>query len=719
MAISKGKKAGFEHKEEVAGLVFLAFAAISAISLVSRDEAANPIGIVGSILSWALFALIGYGAYIFPALLLVVALKCLLRRYLNIGSSIFIGLFFLILASTGLLASGLGRPSGGLMGGLISSLLIRYMGLVGSYIFLATLFLVSVIMLTGLSIVKAVAGAAVYLYGVLRLAGERLKTLDDTVDAGLDEGPEVEEKTLPRQKAEPQIITTAPEERKKSKPHPEVLQERFEFLRPKGVFQLPSLSLLDSVNDKAGQIDRDALLVNAKILEKKLKDFDVDGTVVEVRPGPVVTMYEFEPAPGIKIGRIVNLDDDLALAMRAVSIRIVAPIPGKAVVGIEVPNQTKAKICFRELLECPDYAKTKSRLTFALGRDISGMPYMADLVRMPHLLIAGATGAGKSVALNAMILSILFKATPDDVRFLMIDPKMLELSAYEGIPHLLTPVITDPKKAAGVLRSIVHEMGKRYKLMAELGVKNIEGFNRMIEGDVHPADGEGLETGEERKRLPYIVVIIDELADLMMTSGKDVEECLVRLSQMARASGIHLLLATQRPSVDVITGLIKTNFPARISFQMPSKTDSRTILDASGAETLLGDGDMLFLPPGSSKLQRVHGVYVSEPEIKRVTEFLKKQARPVYDAEIAEAKAGSNASIEEEENEEFLRRYDEAKAMALDLDMISTSYIQRRFRIGYNTAARIIERMESEGIVGPAQGSRPREVIKRPDGSRH
>ena len=463
------------------------------------------------------------------------------------------------------------------------------------------------------------------------------------------------------------------------------------------------MTLLDPVPKKSTSIDDKALLENSKILEKKLLDFGVEGRVLEVRPGPVVTMYEFEPAAGVKVGRITNLADDLALAMKAMSIRIIAPIPGKSVVGIEVPNQTRDTILLREMMECPLFGKSRSRVTLALGKDISGAPYVSDLARMPHLLVAGATGTGKSVAVNAMILSVLFKATPEDVRFLMVDPKMLELSAYEGIPHLITPVITDPKKAANALRHIVAEMGRRYKMMAERGAKNIEKFNQMVE--------EGGKEGE--KKLPFIVVIIDELADLMMTSGKDVEECLVRLSQMARASGIHLLIATQRPSVDVVTGLIKTNFPARIAFQLPSKTDSRTILDAGGAETLLGQGDMLFLPPGTSKLMRIHGAYVSEPEIKKVTDFWRKQGSPTYEEITADAPDSGLTDEEADLGEEFLRRYDEAVALAAQQEMISTSYIQRRFRIGYNTAARIIEKMEKEGVVGPAQGSRPREVLLR------
>jgi S-DNA-T family DNA segregation ATPase FtsK/SpoIIIE len=355
--------------------------------------------------------------------------------------------------------------------------------------------------------------------------------------------------------------------------------------------------------------------------------------------------------------------------------------------------------------------KGPSKLTLALGKDLSGATHVADLMKMPHILVAGATGAGKSVAVNAMILSILYKATPEDVRFIMIDPKMLELSAYEGIPHLLTPVITDPKRAIGVLKSVVAEMGKRYRLMADKGAKNIERYNSILEEEAK--SGRGEEEEDEHKKLPYVVVVIDELADLMMASGKDVEEFLVRLSQMARAAGIHLLVATQRPSVDVITGLIKTNLPARISFQVPSRIDSRTILDTSGAEALLGEGDMLFLPPGSTKLQRIHGAYVSEAEIKNVTDFLKKQGKPAYHREMTEAKASSSARDEDDLGEGFMARYREAVSLARKLDVMSTSYIHRRLRVGYNTAARMIEKMEGEGIVGPAQGSRPREVLKR------
>jgi S-DNA-T family DNA segregation ATPase FtsK/SpoIIIE len=457
-------------------------------------------------------------------------------------------------------------------------------------------------------------------------------------------------------------------------------------------------------------------------LEKKLLDYGVEGKVVEVRPGPVITVYEFEPAPGVKVSRIVNLADDLALALSALSIRIVAPIPGKAVVGIEVPNKNRETVYLKEIIDSDPFRTFKSKLSFGLGKDISGEPFVVDLARMPHLLVAGSTGSGKSVSINAMICSILFKAAPDEVRFLMIDPKMLELSDYEGIPHLLLPVVTHPKKAAAALRWLVEEMERRYTVLAEKGVRNIEHYHQRMEkelkekGKVYKRKGDVLEGNEEKptepmERVPYIVVVIDELADLMMISSKDVEESITRLAQMARAVGIHLLLATQRPSVDVLTGIIKANFPARISFQVTSKVDSRTILDTIGAEHLLGAGDMLFLPPGSSKLTRLHGAFVSGSEIKRIVEFWKKQGKPSYldPSVLVEVKKEKEAAGGEEG--EYDEKYDEAVAFIAEIGQASISLIQRRFRIGYNRAARIVEKMEEQGVVGPSDGVKPREVL--------
>ncbi|HCY11935.1 MAG: hypothetical protein A2V21_313225 [Deltaproteobacteria bacterium GWC2_55_46] len=697
--------------QEILGIALFAFAMYSGISLFSYGSESNWGGFLGDILSSVFLKSIGYTSYVFPFILTLLSVGLMLRRFFRFRIVVPVSFILFVLSTSSLLSllSSTGE-AGGFTGAFLSSLLADLVGATGSIIFLSAVILIAFLVATGLSVIQIALKALPPTVSVF-------KAIMDKARSGRKDEADVEEE--PEDEPAPKKVRSAeekPKEKEKGAAAPAIIapkihnkrpveepEEALEFTPPKGSFMLPPLSLLDAVPKKGSSIDDKALLANSQVLEKKLLDFGIEGRVLEVRPGPVVTMYEFEPAPGVKVGRITNLSDDLALAMKAMSIRIIAPIPGKAVVGIEVPNQTRDMIMLREMMECPAFSKSRSRLSLALGKDISGAPYVADLARMPHLLVAGATGTGKSVSVNAMILSFLFKATPEDVRFLMVDPKMLELSAYEGIPHLITPVITDPKKAAGALRSIVTEMGRRYKLMAEKGAKNIEKYNQMVE-DANKSD---------EKKLPFIVVIIDELADLMMTSGKDVEECLVRLSQMARASGIHLMIATQRPSVDVVTGLIKTNFPARIAFQLPSRTDSRTIIDAGGAETLLGQGDMLFLPPGTSKLQRIHGAYVSETEIKRVTDFWKKQGAPAYEEIVIEENESALIDEDADLGEEFLRRYDEAVALAATLEMISTSYVQRRFRIGYNTAARIIEKMEKEGVVGPAQGSRPREVLLR------
>ena len=709
MANSKEKKKGI--KEEVIGIALLGvslFAIISLLSYSSTNISSNWGGIVGGYTAWFLFKVVGYSAYLFPILIIILALEFLIRREFNFRLSIPISLLFLLVAFSGLLSSLIGNDilSGGVVGKYVCLLLWNYLGWTGTLIFLMAMLLCSIIFTTGISFVAIVnKGYNLYNQRAKVIKSEEPEEQEPAANPVLsvEQKPEVKRANRPAI-----IVPPVPKKQPKTK---EPTQEHFEFLKATGEFQLPPLSFLDNPPEKAQILDEEALRTNSKILEKKLKDYGVDGQVIAVTPGPVVTMYEFEPAAGIKVSSIVNLSDDLALALRATSIRIIAPIPGKAVVGIEVPNIEKQKIYLREILESQAYSKSHSKLTFALGKDISGTPLVADLAKMPHLLMAGATGAGKSVSVNDIVVSILYKATPNDVRFLMIDPKMLELSAYEGIPHLLTPVVTEPKRAAVVLRGMVNEMGERYKLMAEKGAKSIDKYNQLFD-----EEGSIDSDKEQHRRLPYIVIVIDELSDLMMASGKEVEESLVRLSQMARAAGIHLLVATQRPSVDVITGLIKANFPARISLQVASRTDSRTILDTGGAETLLGEGDMLFLPPGSSRVKRIHGAYVSELEIKRVTDFLKKQGKPAYDKAISEAKVEEKGGIDDDLGEEFNKRYDEAVAIVIQLQQASTSYIQRRLRIGYNTAARIMEKMEAEGIVGPAQGSRPREVLVKSEG---
>ncbi len=502
-------------------------------------------------------------------------------------------------------------------------------------------------------------------------------------------------------------------------------------------YTLPPVSLLDPPVRLAVRVDEDALLASSRILESKLADFGVDGKVVAVRPGPVITTYEYEPAAGVKVNRVVSLADDLQMALRAVSVRIIAPIPGKAVVGIEVSNPRREKVMLREIIESQGFQDTESPLTLALGKDTVGNPVVADLARMPHLLVAGATGTGKSVSLNVMIMSMLYRGLPRDVRFIMIDPKMLELSLYEDLPHQLSHVITNPKEAGAALQEVVRRMEYRYHLLKDKGVRNIAAYNRIIDAGAPNAKGiikltEVVEIGEEdddtqsrpsakttplvHQRLPYLVVIVDELADLMLTVGRDIEEPITRLAQMGRAAGIHLILATQRPSVDVITGLIKANFPARVSFQVSSRIDSRTILDAIGAERLLGDGDMLFLPPGSAKPQRIHGAFVSEPEIRKAVAAIKKQGKPIYDAAFVAAleKARTSKSADGVEEDDHDEMYEQARDLVMESRQASISWLQRRLRVGYNRAARMIERMEREGLIAPsAEAGKPREVLVR------
>ena len=695
MANSREKKKRGLYSE-IAGIAFFALFLLSGASLVVYHTGSkNWVGIVGNNVSMLLFVVVGYTAYVFPLLFLLLSYFFLFREGLSFRLSMFLGLCVFVVASSGLLSlMDRGISAGGILGELATEYMEPYLGVLGTLIVLGSVWLISIRLTTGISLVSFVEKLLALGVSIFRAVGWLASKVFSRKKPA---------EPVKKPSSTPAIVTAEPPKKKTEKEKPEEkVQQEFKFVHKEGSFSLPPLSFLDPVAERKHQLDRESLIKNSRILEKKLRDFGVEGRVVEVRPGPVITVYEFEPAPGIKVGRILSLSDDLALAMRATSIRILAPIPGKAVVGIEVPNPVREKILLRELLESPAYRESPSKLTLALGKDSSGVPFVADLKKMPHLLIAGSTGAGKSVSVNAMILSILYKATPEDVRLLLIDPKMLELSSYEGIPHLLTPVVTSPKRASVILKGMVSEMERRYSLMTQRGTRNIDSYNELIEKDKNT----------EEKRLPYIVVVIDELADLMMTSGKEVEDSLVRLSQMARASGIHLIVATQRPSVDVITGLIKSNFPARISFQVPSKTDSRTILDTSGAETLLGEGDMLFLPPGSPKLHRIHGVFVSEREIKKVTDFLKKQEKPAYE-DVLIKKTVKKIEEEEELGEEFLKRYNEAVKLAMEMEMISTSYIQRRLRVGYNTAARIIEKMEEEGIVGPQQGSRPREVLRK------
>ena len=483
-------------------------------------------------------------------------------------------------------------------------------------------------------------------------------------------------------------------------------------------YELPPGTLLDFAAVERHNVDPELLQTNAEKLTKALKNYGIHGQVREIRPGPVVTMYEFVPGAGIKVSKIAGLADDLAMSMEAMRVRIVAPIPGKGAVGIEIPNETRESVFIKEIITHKKFRSGGATLPLALGKDIEGNAYSADLTKMPHLLVAGATGAGKSVSINSMIMSILYNSSPEDVRMLMVDPKMLELSVYDGIPHLLLPVVTDPKKASIALRWAVREMEQRYEILSATGVRNIASYNKKVkeaeeEGRnlvIDPKDPS--EAPRRCEKMPYIVIIVDELADLMMVASREVESSIMRLAQMARAAGIHLILATQRPSVDVLTGVIKANFPTRIAFQVASKHDSRTIIDANGAEHLLGRGDMLYLSPGAGGITRVHGAFVSDEEIEKTVKFIKGQGEPQYNEDILNVQVEESESSEEDEDRDEM--YDQALNIVLETQQASISMIQRRLRIGYNRAARLVETLEQEGVVGPADGAKPRAVLIQP-----
>ncbi len=743
---------------EIKGMLLCAvglFILISLLSFNTSDFTLNSFstdqsvknygGRFGAQLSDLILQLFGLASYAIPAALLYLAYRSLRFKEFRWKA-------YKIAAFTGLLVTlaalfafnleftslfGQRVPTGGAIGFKTSEILKRWLGTSGAILLLLPMLAASVMVLSRFSFILY----ADWWINSLTDRWNRRKE-KEALNRALNEKEKPQGDTpaaviKPLQVTVPQASLMLKKEKKKDESKLKPVQEAFDFIKTDGNYQTPPLSLLENPPETARRVDKEALQMNARLLEKKLKDFGIDGEVVEIAPGPVVTMYEFAPGPGIKVSRIAGLADDLSMALQALAIRIVAPIPGKGVVGIELPNRDRETVFLKEILASENFHKGRMRLPMALGKDISGDSLVADLARMPHLLVAGATGSGKSVSINTMILSLLYTSTPKDVRIIMVDPKMLELSVYEGIPHLLLPVVTNPKKASLALKWAVEEMGRRYRLMADKGVRNIDSYNRELareEKEASELQAMGTVTVEEVEdlmgsdddvireflakeeqlehgHLPFIVVIVDELADLMMVAGRDLEESIARLAQMARAAGIHLILATQRPSVDVITGLIKANFPARISFQVSSKTDSRTILDCNGSESLLGNGDMLFLPPGTSKMQRAHGAFVSDAEVQRVVDFLKKQGKPVFDKSILEMKddGGSKSSDSDQEDDP---QYDAALALVAEAKQASISMIQRRLRIGYNRAARIIEKMEQDGVVGPSDGtSKPREVF--------
>jgi S-DNA-T family DNA segregation ATPase FtsK/SpoIIIE len=684
-------------KDEILGLVSLFSSIYLALSLFSYSKwdpslftfthapVRNYGGIVGAYLSDLGIMLLGYAAYALPAFLAVYGIRRLLSRekhrvYL-VGALLCIVssaiMFSLLFSTFNLLTE---SSPGGITGHFIARTLINYLSPLGAYICSLSLFLSSLVLLTPVPLTSF----------SLRKEKTKFKVKSKDVEKGI-----VEEDILIREPAEPKAepVFREPPERPDSVKKALKSAPEQETVTREG-YELPSVELLKSYDASFARPTKEELLANSTLLESKLADFDVEGKITHVNPGPVVTMYEFEPAPGVKINKVVSLADDLALSLKSQSLRV-SPIHGKNTIGVEVPNKLREIVSLREILSSDIFKKGQSKLTLALGKNIGGESIIADLTKMPHLLVAGSTGAGKSVSINSMVMSILYKASPREVKMLMIDPKLLELSMYEDIPHLVAPVITNPKLAAEALRKMVFEMERRYRLLAEKGARNIDSYNRSA------ADGE---------RIPYIVVFIDELADLMFASSREVEDSITRLAQMARAAGIHLIIATQRPSVDVITGIIKANFPARISFQVFSKIDSRTILDSQGAEQLLGKGDMLMMLPGA-KITRVHGAFVTEDEIHAVTKFVKAQGSPDYS--FFETIPLEPSPVDEE-NDDRDEIYYKALEFGDSAGEVSISSIQRRFKIGYNRAARIMEMMEDDGLVGPPRGAgKPRDFLRR------
>ncbi|MEA1921176.1 MAG: DNA translocase FtsK 4TM domain-containing protein, partial [Pseudomonadota bacterium] len=717
-------------------------------------DIANLGGRIGALVSDLLLQGVGVGALILPLYLVGTFVSLIsARQYPPLSS---VGGAFLLIFCTAVwsfllfpvwIYQGTEVLSGGALGLIVGEFFITLFNPIGTYLLMSVFFALALIVTTHISPLRIAALLVAGLLAVGRIFLQALRRFA-ALFAGL--GQRFKAKAAPER--EPDSPEKAKKRLKKvkigrahaEKPKaPSPNQGSLPFLRERGRITLPSLDLLDDPPPRRKKgTDNDSLRLKSQQLENKLRDYGVVGQVVEVHPGPVVTMYEFQPAAGVKLSKISSLADDLALAMSAMSVRIVAPIPGKAVVGIEIPNLEREDVNFKELLLSSTYQRGQSVLPMALGKEIDGVPMVADLTKMPHLLIAGSTGSGKSVGINCLICSILFKVTPEHVKFIMVDPKRLELSVYDHIPHLLLPVVTNPKRAAAALGWAVEEMERRYSMMSLSGTRGIASYNKYVEKqlasrnqDPEPETEDEVsgsaEMGEAEipplEKFPYIVIIIDELADLMMVASKEVEESITRLAQMARAAGIHLILATQRPSVDVITGLIKANFPARISFRVSSKIDSRTILDASGGEHLLGNGDMLLLSPGSSNFTRLHGAFISDDEIKDLTDYLRSQGTPDYqegmlkkhEAALAKGKskngARTAADIEEGgDEEEYDELYDQAVAFVARLKGASSSMIQRKFRIGYNRAARIIETMEREGVVGPAEGSKPRKILIQP-----
>ncbi len=720
----------------------------------------NAVGLVGSTLAFSLLKMVGGGSFVVPLLFVGFGLTVLWSERLHVSLVGLLGSLLAILSVSALLhlqasplvtADTFGMNTGGLVGQGLSEVLGTYFAATGAMIILGAMVLVAFLLLVPLSLGQMARGMIALGAGLWERMAASLLAMKEREWWARDAEPKKNksirinrelaarggigslglgilesskglktpsETNLALLEAQPRLALTD--------------QTDHDYLVRKTVgeaYQMPSPEdLLDTHAARAAHQTDSVLKSQSDILVQTLGSFGIEGSVTDVHPGPVITMYEFAPGPGIKVARIVTLADDLAMALKALKVRVVAPLPNKSTVGIEVPNPQRETVGLKDMLTSEAFAKARSKLALALGKDIYGRPVVTDLRTMPHLLVAGATGSGKSVGLNCLLLNILFTAHPDEVKLLLIDPKVLELQVYDGIPHLIRPVITNPKEAARGLSWVVQEMERRYRVLAELGVRNIDAYNRKVvelqeAGSTSPRKkmklnkGQSMEVDEapaleipieERTTLPYIVVVIDEFADLMMVAPKDIEDRIARLAQMARASGIHLILATQRPSVDVVTGIIKANFPARIAYQVSSKTDSRTILDANGAESLLGKGDMLFLASGTGRIVRLHGPYVSDDEVRNVVEWVKAQASPVYDQT---ALASVQDSLTEDQAED--ETYERARELIMTTGQASASFIQRRLRVGYPRAARMIEQMEEEGLVSAPGRDGRREVLAR------
>jgi DNA segregation ATPase FtsK/SpoIIIE, S-DNA-T family len=741
-------------------LLFLALVSYSPLdpsfntagTVLSSHASRNWVGIAGAFASDLLLQVFGISIFVAPLMMMMMAGRWFRSRATRSPLAKFAGSLMLLLFLPGILALLPFHPRWmraiaieGLVGRILGDALIHYFNVVGAYI------ICSAVIGTGLYLCTAfsVAGAHAWINAHCTFAFALWQRVQDWRAARVKARAQRE---LEKRRAQRPPLTaqmkrageTEPEPVKPSVPpmpelppiHAEVLDDEPEpeplpepevatradsSTKPKttmpkiaGGYKLPSSALLHRP-DEQHRIDEEDLRTLAQVLTEKCAEFDVRGQVTHINPGPVVTTFELKPEAGIKYSRITGLSDDLCLGLRAESI-LIERMPGKSTVGIQVPNRERETIWLREIIESQEFAASKSKLTLSMGKDINGRTVSADLAAMPHLLIAGSTGSGKSVAINAMIMSILYKATPEQVRLILVDPKRLELGVYEGVPHLYTPIITEPKLAANALRNAVREMERRLKLLAQKGVRNIDQYNRLFDNEDGPSLFENPDP--ENSPIPYIVIIIDELADLMMLDQSNVEESITRLAQMARAVGIHLILATQRPSVDVITGLIKANFPARISFRVATKVDSRTILDANGAEALLGRGDMLYLPSGSARVHRLHAAFVTEKEIAAVVSFWREQGQAEYEEKFLQApredkERGDGADKDEDGEQDPM--YEDAVRLVIEFGKASTSLLQRRLRIGYGRAAHLIDMMERDGIVGSADGPKPREVLKKPD----